>query len=276
MNNIVESKRIQYTASRFAKESLIYLQEVGYSKTLKKHTNSRKNMDSYLFLAVVNGNGQIKYEKCEYTLKAGECVFIDCRKEYSHTSDNWTIAWIHFNGNNVSNIYLKYLERNGRNIFKTRVFQRYTNQIDRIFNIANSNEYLKDMIIYSELVDTLNMIMSETIYPKPNTNKIKYDIDSIKTYIDNNLSNEISLDTLSSLFFINKYYLTRVFKDKYGITINNYISEKRITRSKELLRFTDDNIERISNSCGINDPNYFSRLFKKIEGITPKEYRKMW
>ena len=77
-------------------------------------------------------------------------------------------------------------------------------------------------------------------------------------------------------YYINKFYLTRLFKNTYGTTINNYILEKRITKAKELLRFSNLNIEDISKECGINDNNYFSRLFKQIEGISPKEYKKMW
>ena len=274
MNNIVESKRIQYTASRFAKESMIFLQETGYSKSIKKHTSSRAYMDSFLFFTVIEGNGTLRYLNEEYQLKSNDCVFIDCRKGYSHTSDNWKIAWVHFNGKNLNSIFNKYLERDGKTVFSS-LTNNYLNIINNIYSIADSSSYLKDMNIYNELVNLLNMIMSETIYEDSNKNR-KYDLDTIKQYIDSNFLDPISLDQLSSLFYINKFYLTRAFKDRYGTTINNYILEKRITRSKELLRFSDDSIEDISLKCGIKDPNYFSRVFKKIEGITPKEYKKMW
>ncbi|MBQ1349455.1 MAG: helix-turn-helix transcriptional regulator, partial [Ruminococcus sp.] len=63
---------------------------------------------------------------------------------------------------------------------------------------------------------------------------------------------------------------------QYGITINAYISRKKITAAKQLLRFSDKSIEQIGFEIGISDTNYFTRLFKKIEGITPGEYRKWW
>ena len=274
MNNIVESKRIQYTASRFAKESLLYLQEVGYSKSIKKHTSYRNYMDSFLFFTVIEGDGILKYQNEEYRLKDNDCVFINCQNEYSHTSDNWKIAWVHFNGKNLNSIFNKYLERDGKITFSSNN-NNYLNIINSIYNIADSSDYLKDMNIYTELVNLLNNLMAETIYEDSNKNR-KYNLDSIKQYIDNSYLENISLDQISAQFYINKFYLTRAFKEKYGTTINNYILEKRITKSKELLRFTDDSIEDIAIVCGIKDPNYFSRVFKKIEGITPKEYRKMW
>ena len=274
MNNIVETRRIQYTASKFAKESLIYLQETGFLKAIKKHTSYRSHMDSFLFFVVIEGNGELIYKNEVYELKKNDCVFIDCRNGYSHTSDNWRIAWVHFNGFNVNNIYDKYLDRDGKCVFNS-LNNKYISSINTIFNIAESNSYIKDMDIYNELVSLLNNLMAETVYEDLNRNR-KYDLDNIRQYLDDNYLNNISLEELSDTFYINKYYLTRAFKDKYGTTINNYILEKRITKSKELLRFTDSSIEDVALSCGIKDPNYFSRVFKKVEGITPKEYKKMW
>ena len=276
MTQIVESKRIQYTPSAFGKKSLIYLQEVGISKTLQKHTSSRKYMSSYLFFIVLEGSGSLTYNNTQTNLKQNDCVFIDCHKPYEHTSDNWKIAFIHFYGDNINDIYSKYLDRNGKNTFTVSSPLEYKKIIDDIYLIAQSNDYIKDMTIYNKLINILHMIMSETIYPENTNRNKKYNLDEIKKYLDDNYINDISLDHLSAKFFINKFYLTRAFKDNYGQTINNYIVSKRITKAKEYLRFSDYSIEQIGILCGIKDPNYFSRIFKKVEGMTPKEYIRLW
>ena len=276
MNTIVDSKRIQYTAGKFAKDSLIYLQEVGTSKTNKANTNTRKHMRSYLFFIVLEGNGTLTYAGFENSMKAGDCAFIDCRLPYSHYSDNWKIAWIHFYGANVSDIYYKYLERNGKNVFSSRNNAPFSDLINEIFQIASSLDYIKDMAIYNKIIEILYLIMKETVYDDANRKAPKYDIKEIRQFIDSNYTENISLNILSEHFYINKYYLTRLFKENYGLTINNYIMEKRITKAKELLRFSNFSIEKIAVECGIKDANYFSRIFKKIEGITPKEYKQTW
>lgn len=275
MNNIVETNRIIYIPSDFARKSLIYLQEIGTSKTLKKHINSRDKLDSYLFFIVLEGDGILNYQNSIYQLEKGSCVFIDCNNKYSHTSDNWTIQWVHFNGNNVKDIFFKYLSRNGLNAFESKQFDKYKTILSEIQNISNSNNYLKDINIYSQLAFLLSTIMNETIYEYKKDNHI-YDISQIKEYIDTCFLSKISLEQLSNKFFINKYYLTRLFKNTYGTTINNYILNKKITKAKELLRFSDLNIDSISKECGFNDSNYFSRIFKKIEGTTPKKYKNKW
>lgn len=70
--------------------------------------------------------------------------------------------------------------------------------------------------------------------------------------------------------------MTRIFKEQFGISINNYLLQIRITRAKELLRFTDLSVEKIGADCGILDANYFARTFKKAEGVSPGEFRKLW
>lgn len=273
---IVDSKRTLYIPSNFAKHSLIYLQEVGKSKSLEKHTSSRTRLDSYLFFIVLEGNGSLTYNNQTISMSKGDCAFINCNNKYSHTSNNWTIAWIHFNGNNTKNIYDKFISRKGQNTYKTKELNKYETLINEIYMISNSSDYMRDMNLYDKITSLLTYIMSETIYVSETNRKHKYNLKEIKDYIDENYTNNISLDELSNKFYINKFYLTRSFKDNYGITINNYILQKKITKAKELLRFSDMNIETISNNCGIYDQNYFSRLFKQIEGITPKEYRRMW
>ena len=61
-----------------------------------------------------------------------------------------------------------------------------------------------------------------------------------------------------------------------GLCGNNYLISKRITRAKQLLRFTDMTVDEVGVAVGMGDANYFSRMFRKVEGSSPREYRKQW
>ena len=80
----VQSSRILYTPSPFARSSLLHLQEVGSLTAIKPHTSKREKLHSYLCFMVEDGEGELVYEGKKYDLKAGDVVFIDCRKAYSH------------------------------------------------------------------------------------------------------------------------------------------------------------------------------------------------
>ena len=105
----VSSDRVIYTASSFARNSLLYLQEIGELKALMEHTSSRSDLQSYLFFTVVSGSGSLIYGEKEYEIQPSSCVFIDCRKPYSHTTgidDLWTLRWIHFYGHSCKPLIL--------------------------------------------------------------------------------------------------------------------------------------------------------------------------
>ena len=271
--------RIIYTPSEFAKTSLLYLQETGVLKAQRPHKKSRSGLDSYLFFIVLSGLGELQYNGITYPLKHNHCVFIDCRQPYAHitTDDLWQLRWVHFSGQSMSEIYNKYISRGGEPVFSIEQPDQYLSLLDDIFGIASSDDYLRDMKINERLSSLLTLIMSKSWHPEEiSRTQKRSELSSVKAWLDGNYAGKISLDELAKQFYIDKYYLSKIFKEKYGITINFYISQKRITEAKRLLRFSDKTIEQIGCEIGISDTNYFTRLFRKIEGITPGEYRKLW
>ena len=118
----VRSDRVIYTPTIFAKDALVYLQEVGELTALKDHSSCRKDLNSLLFFVVKDGAGEVEYGGEVHQLTAGDCVWIDCRQPYCHRSSSdrlWTLEWVHFYGKSVEAVYEKYLERGGKNVFHT-------------------------------------------------------------------------------------------------------------------------------------------------------------
>lgn len=108
----VSSSRIIYTPSTFARTSLLHLQEVGSLQAVHPHVFQREDLMSFLCFIVLSGEGELSYEEQTYQLREGDCVFIDCRKAYSHsTSDNlWSLQWCHFYAPSLPAVYEKYKE----------------------------------------------------------------------------------------------------------------------------------------------------------------------
>lgn len=280
---VVRSNRIIYTASAFAKANTIHLQEIGELKALKPHTSYRENLDSYLFFLILKGSGTVNFEEKEYFLTEGDCAFLDCRRPYFHLADAddlWQLKWAHFYGSNMNGIYNKYLQRGGLPCFTSQYPQKYQELLEELYEIAASDLYIRDMKIYEKLTALLSLLMEESWNLAANSlsgpNRSRYEIQAVKDYIDQHYTEKISLDALAETFYINKFYLTRVFKKNYGISINSYIQQLRITQAKHLLRFSAFPIQEIAQKCGIDDANYFSRMFKKIEDVAPEEFRRMW
>lgn len=100
-------------------------------------------------------------------------------------------------------------------------------------------------------------------------------IQNIINYISFNLTADLSLNAIALEFSLNDSYLSTLFKKETGVTLTNYVNNKRIEHAIYLLNTTKLPIQDIAASCGINDVNYFTKLFKKLKGMTPTQYRKM-
>ena len=88
---------------------------------------------------MVSGSGRLEVDGKEYLLKEGSCVFLDCRKPYSHTTDEnnlWTLRWCHFYGPTLSFIYEKYVERGGRPMFHTEQIEAFDDVVTKLMGIA--------------------------------------------------------------------------------------------------------------------------------------------
>ncbi|ADQ46587.1 transcriptional regulator, AraC family [Caldicellulosiruptor kronotskyensis 2002] len=99
-------------------------------------------------------------------------------------------------------------------------------------------------------------------------------IERIIEYIKNHYMEEITLDDLAKMVYLSPTYLSYLFKKQLGVTFKEYLINIRLKKSKELIETTDLPIGEISKMVGIEDQNYFSRLFKRKYGVSPMNYKK--
>ena len=277
------------------------------SCSLKKRStfSKREKLQSYLCFMVEDGEGELVYEGKKYELRSGDVVFIDCRKAYSHSTGNssiddrssvgnahttekdngnlWSLRWCHFYGPSMPAIYAKYCERGGLPVIRGVDMGRgadvsqYSTIISDIYTLASSSDYIRDMRINGKLNDLLTLLMGSSWHREAHTNAPKkMEISQVRSFLDEHYKEKLSLESVAGHFFIDKHYLARLFKEQYGVTLVTYLQQVRITHAKRMLRFTDKSIEEIGLECGIGELNYFSRVFKKLEGVSPSEFRRMW
>lgn len=98
-------------------------------------------------------------------------------------------------------------------------------------------------------------------------------IDNIQLYIKRNYYNDISLEFVSSLFFLNRSYVSTLFKAKTGMKFTEYLAQTRVEKAKELLQNPNLRLSQIASSVGYGNVKYFFRVFKKITGYTPEDFR---
>lgn len=101
-------------------------------------------------------------------------------------------------------------------------------------------------------------------------------IHQIKQYIIEQSHKDISLDGLGKKVGLSPIYISKMFKEKLGINYIDFLTECRIEKAKKLLIDPDKSIKEIAVEVGYHEPNYFSKVFKKMSSVSPKEYRKSY
>ena len=124
-----------------------------------------------------------------------------------------------------------------------------------------------------ELICFLNRNSEKCSYEQAHT-KADTRIQEIATYISENFEKDIRLEQVAKIFSISAEHLSRKFKKVTGFRFSEYLTLVRVMQAEKLLITEKIPITEIAISCGFNDSNYFSAVFKKTKGISPYKYRK--
>ncbi len=134
----------------------------------------------------------------------------------------------------------------------------------RIDNLIEMKNYLKSFI--EQVIDKIHCF---------NERKANILITQIQEYIEKNIHYaDLSLSTIAKRFFVSSSHLCRLFKQETKQTVVEYITRERMKCAAKLLKETDLKVYQIGEMLGINDPNYFSTIFKKFTGFSVNEFRK--
>lgn len=140
--------------------------------------------------------------------------------------------------------------------------------------LMNDASAQNDDLIMRQLLILLVLSIIKSFQSEEKNQGKKDDLaEKIKQYIDENYKENISLHSISKKFFITPDYVSHIFKEEFGISPIKYLINKRINVSKYLLMNTNNSVNIIALEVGYDNPAYFSSLFRKIEGISPANFR---
>jgi len=97
-------------------------------------------------------------------------------------------------------------------------------------------------------------------------------VEKIIEYMHQNINNRVTLTELSEMVHLSSFYLSRAFRNTTGYSVIEYFNKMKIDKAKELIIEGDKKVKEVAQALGFTDEFYFSRIFKKIEGISPSEF----
>lgn len=259
---------------------------------LKNKENSQfeyHNHDFNKIIIFISGDVNYIVRDKTYTLEHGDIVFVNSNEAHKPIINNdedyeRIVIWINpefiFNHQyNEENLFkcFEIANKNKHNVLRLKLSELNEIKclIERIKENDKNNKFGNGILgnaIFLQLMVAINRIYINKEKDK-NIEYLRYDktIEDIIEYINLNLNKSISIDDISEEFFLSKHHLMRKFKSATGDSIHNYIIKKKLILAKEYMK-QGLLMRDICYKCGFNDYSTFVRSFKKIYGVSPKQY----
>jgi YesN/AraC family two-component response regulator len=239
-----------------------------------------RTLDHHEFIFITGGNGNIIIENKKYQAKEGMIFYICSDILQSIESDiNNPLLFlsVHFSYVNVFFSDNKWDIRNETNILPLSSMQQLKDsyQIRDIFKklVDSWNEKLPGYELISKAL--LQQLIFEIYRNKKMGNhnySVSLKVENIIKYMSENIDSKLTLTELSARVQLSPTYLSRAFKYITGYSIIEFFNKMKIDKSKELIIEGNKKVKEVAKEVGFSDEFYFSRIFKKIEGMSPSEF----
>lgn len=227
---------------------------------------------------VIRGNGSFEVEDDEFKVKEDDLIIVN--PNVYHTEKGTSSAPFEYIVLGISGLQFLNKDKNEAYDYSVYNYEDYKHEIlfylrtlveeikkeDENFEVIAQN--LLEVLIINIIRRTKKKIRIEA------TKRVTKECRFIEQYINEHFTDDITLQTLSDLTYLNKYYIVHVFKKYKGLSPINYLIERRMEEAKNLLETTNFSVSKISNIIGFSSQSYFAQTFKKETNMTPNQYRK--
>lgn len=251
----------------------LHFENIAFTAMLrgKKHMklNNKTNYFNYLpgeSILVAPGETMIiDFPEADET--ATQCISLSLNPDFIEDSLNY----LNYNLPKVDESSQWNIQLDEYFLFNNQALASATNNIMRIAMDDNSQKDIMADFALKELLIRLMQTQARSLVEK-NIIKNKSRIGFVVDYIKRNLHQKLSIESIAKLAYVSKSNFFKMFRDELGISPNDFILQERINKAKELLA-GQNSIKETAFQTGFSDTNYFTRVFKQLVGVTPKNYQ---
>lgn len=253
--------------------------DAGKFPRARLHLRRRENgCDEHVFMLCVHGAGFVSVPDVEVEVHSGEAITVPAGvpHEYGSRPDNpWTIYWMHVTGDFVP-VYVPRSDTARTVSVPEAKISFLVSLFENLFSVLSrgtSEPYLLTATSAAELI-------LGTVY-LDNQGQAgviagggAQEIENLISFIQDHLSERITLDILKSRSHLSVSRISQLFREMTGHAPIEFIQHQRVQRACYYLDATNDSVGQIASTVGFEDQFYFSRVFRRVTGVSPREYRK--
>ena len=259
--------------------SILYITDIGYYPKAHNHYRERcEPIDQYVFIYCIDGCGRYEVAGKHYEIGANQYFILPAGMPHRYEADHdkpWTIYWIHFKGE-LAKYYAQ--DAIAPQTINPGLHSRISNRInlfEELFNSLNAGYSIENlryaMTLFHHYLGSLRYIQQyrEVGKSADSSNAVEAAIHFMKE----NMERHLTLAEIAAYIGYSESHFSMQFKQKTGHSPLAYYNLLKIQEACNLLDNTPMKLNQICYKLGIDDPYYFSRLFTKIMGMSPRNYR---
>ncbi len=236
-------------------------------------------MKGYIINMTSQGEGTIFSGDQAFDVSAGDMLLFPPSAEHFYQrkkdSASWFHRWVYFRPRAFWNDWLTWQEQRNGVYVTQNLDYNHIEQIERLFidieYAAKSDMPYRDDLAINLLEQLL--IRCKTVQPDVVSKPIDPRVIEAMNYMTQNLNQDFSLEDIADHTCLSPSRLGHLFRDEMQMTITQWRDDQRISRAKQLLVTSNYSVNHIGRIVGYTDPLYFSRVFKRKAGLSPKQYR---
>lgn len=249
----------------------IYLNSYGKRSNQTPFHCKDRVRDDYLLLLTLSGEAWVENEDRREVLGKGDWFLLRPNEKYSFCDVTpWSMAWIHFSGKIVDEV----LDALGFIGVETLRFRQQNTQAQRhlfkIIETAHVVSLAAEVMQVAKILELFSCLNRNIIWETQN----KFPFQILEEYVNANIANQICLEDLAQLANLSTFHFLRKFKYWFEYTPMQYVQKARINHAKNLfMKSPNVSIIEIAPQVGFDDSLYFSKVFKRWTGLSPKKYK---
>jgi len=257
----------------------LYVTDVGHYPEAHNHFVRRENgCPNHILIYCQGGRGFLKMGKKQEIIEDGQIILIPGNEphEYGTAPDeSWRLYWVHFNGSESEGIFDLLSENRSTNTVYLPRPDALVNAFEETIRWTKRGHTRSHLVALSGACSRLLSLMIEGKRPSANrARQVEERVRATIARMRENLRNPMTLDQLAEEAALSIPHYCAVFRKQAGNSPMQLYAQLRIQNACELLHNTKLSVRVIAEETGYDDAYYFSRIFKRIMGISPTEYRK--
>ncbi len=256
----------------------LYLTDIGYFPRAKHHYRERvEGCDNHIFMMCVEGRGIVEVDGDLYTIMQNQYIIIPketAHRYYANNENPWSIYWFHFSGSSANSYIDMVMDNQVVGTMTSMGLAWFVKQFGVIYNLLESGYSKNHMMAVSNLLGLLMTGLKVPLMWDDSSYSKKSPVDECIAYMLEHMSERLTLEQLAERMHMSRSHIIELFKEHTGYTPIDYFIHLKVQKSCRMLDQTDMSINEIALQIGYEDPFYYSRIFKKVMGMSPRDYRK--